>query len=95
MESRPHVLLVEDSATNARATANMLTEGGVVADVAVVPDVESALAHLRHDLVDLIVLDLSLPGRQGLDLLADVRSTPQWHRLPVVVLSGATDSAVV
>jgi CheY-like chemotaxis protein/anti-sigma regulatory factor (Ser/Thr protein kinase) len=89
------VLLVEDSATNARATANMLTEGGVVADVAVVPDVESALAHLRHDLVDLIVLDLSLPGRQGLDLLADVRSTPQWHRLPVVVLSGATDSAVV
>jgi len=95
VESGPHVLLVEDSETSARATANMLTDGGVVADVAVVADVESALAYLRHDLVDLIVLDLSLPGRQGLDLLADVRSTPQWHKLPVVVLSGITETGVV
>jgi CheY-like chemotaxis protein/anti-sigma regulatory factor (Ser/Thr protein kinase) len=91
----PRVLLVEDSATSARATATMLAGGGVVGDVEVVHDAEKALDYLRHAAVDLIVLDLSLPGHQGLDLLADVRSAPDWKTLPVVVLSGITDASVV
>lgn len=91
----PHVLLVEDGQTSARATASMLTEGALVADVAIAPDVEAALEHLRGRLVDLLVLDLNLPGRQGIELLADVRSSGEWRDLPVVVLSGVTDAGVV
>jgi len=75
--------------------ASMLVEGGVFASVAVVGDVDSALAHLHTDPVDLIVLDLSLPGRQGIDLLTDVRASADWDELPVVVLSGLTDAAIV
>jgi CheY-like chemotaxis protein/anti-sigma regulatory factor (Ser/Thr protein kinase) len=89
------VLLVEDSVTTARATASMLAEGGLGADVAVVPDVDAALGHLGRDQVDLLVLDLNLPGRQGIDLLAELRSGPRWRELPVVVLSGVTEAGLV
>jgi DNA-binding response OmpR family regulator len=89
------VLLVEDTVTTARATANLLSEGGVNADVSIVSDLPSALEHLRAKLVDLVVVDLALPDRQGLALLADIRATEVWHSLPVVVLSGMSDPEVV
>jgi CheY-like chemotaxis protein len=95
VQQGPRVLLAEDSATSARATARMLVEGGVFATVAVVGDVDTALVHLRATDVDLIVLDLALPGRQGIELLTDVRASAEWHDLPVVVLSGVTDADAV
>ncbi len=95
MLAGPHVLLVEDSPTTARATATMLSGGGVIGDVAVASDVDAALQHLGQDAFDLLVLDLNLPGRQGLELLSDVRASPKWHSLPVVVFSGVADPEVV
>ncbi|MHB8464696.1 MAG: response regulator, partial [Acidimicrobiales bacterium] len=82
--SGPHVLLVEDTPTTARATATLLAEGELAADVAIVTDVEAALDHLRTKAVDLVVLDLGLPGRHGLELLADIRSNDALRMLPVV-----------
>jgi DNA-binding response OmpR family regulator len=43
----------------------------------------------RHPLPDLIVLDLNLPLRSGLDVLHWVRSQPQFARTPVVILSSS------
>jgi CheY-like chemotaxis protein/anti-sigma regulatory factor (Ser/Thr protein kinase) len=86
-----HVLLVEDTPTTARATAALLTDGALAAKVVLVSDVESALEQLRTTEVDLVVLDLALPDRHGLDLLAEIRSNERWHLLPVVVLSGMSD----
>jgi len=88
------VLLVEDGPSGARATAELLADGGVEADVAIVSDVEEALACLRSGGVDLLILDLSLPDRQGLELLTAIRSGA-WRDLPVVVLSGTTDPDLV
>ena len=95
MQRGPHVLLVEDSPTAARATAKMLTEGGITADVEIVADVDAALDRLRSGTVDLMVLDLALPDRESLTLLTDVRTNAAWAALPVVVLSGVTDPEVV
>ncbi len=80
---------------SARATASMLADGSIGATVSIAGDVDEAEAHLSAHEVDLIVLDLALPGRTGLDLLADIRSTPAWQKLPVVVLSGVSDPGVV
>jgi CheY-like chemotaxis protein/anti-sigma regulatory factor (Ser/Thr protein kinase) len=91
----PHVLLVEDESPSARATATMLAGGGVFADVAVAKDADAALQCLRADAVDLLVLDMSLAEQTGLDLLGDVRASPDWRDLPVVVLSGQSDAEVV
>jgi CheY-like chemotaxis protein/anti-sigma regulatory factor (Ser/Thr protein kinase) len=73
----------------------MLAEGSVSADVAVVGNVDAALGHLERGAVDLIVVDLAVSGRQGLELVTDIRANPDWQDLPVIVLSGVTDPDMV
>ena len=95
MHFGPRVLLIEDSRTTARATASLLTDGLLDAQVEVVTDARTALTRLDDRAIDLVILDLSLPDEQGLDLLADVRSSPDLRALPVIVLSGSADPSMV
>ena len=48
---------------------------------------DAALARLRDDDYDLLVLDLMMPGRSGLDVLEEMRSDDRLRNLPVVVVS--------
>src|SRR3990170_4560698 len=57
-------------------------------DVAVAASVDEALARLREEPPDLILLDLVMPGRSGFELLAELGS--RAHAPAVVVLTGAT-----
>jgi DNA-binding response OmpR family regulator len=56
------------------------------------PDADAALELLRRGQPDLIVLDLMLPGRSGLDLLADIRREHAGEKTPVVVISAWSHS---
>lgn len=74
------ILLVEDNAKLAAGMAAVLSAGGFQVDrVADGTDAEAALASTPFDLV---VLDLSLPGMDGLDVLKNLRD----RRLDVPVL---------
>lgn len=56
--------------------------------VKVARDGEEALAILRSDQpLDLVLLDLMMPGRSGLDVLAELRRLPARKGLPVIVLT--------
>jgi DNA-binding NarL/FixJ family response regulator len=50
------------------------------------PDGRQALEHLRKTTWDVALLDITLPGRSGLDLLKEIEA--EWPKLPVLVLSG-------
>jgi DNA-binding response OmpR family regulator len=50
-------------------------------------DGEEGLQRLRASRPDVVVLDLMLPGKNGLDVLREVRGTPETRDLPVMVLS--------
>jgi len=39
---------------------------------------------------DFVLLDLNLPGRDGRQVLAEIKADPELRRIPVVVLTGAT-----
>lgn len=54
-------------------------------------DGETLLEDLQRNAADVILLDLSLPGRSGLEILGDLRSTPRTKDIPVVVLSARVD----
>lgn len=41
---------------------------------------------------DIVVLDIDMPQINGLELCQVLRSDPQWHHLPVLFLSGLTDT---
>jgi DNA-binding response OmpR family regulator len=56
------------------------------------PDAPTVLELVRRSKPDLIVLDLMLPGKNGLELLADIRRAEDGARTPVVVISAWSDS---
>jgi twitching motility two-component system response regulator PilG len=48
-----------------------------------------------HELApDLILLDVSMPGMDGRQFLARLRSTPEWERLPVILTTGRAVEAM-
>ena len=79
------ILLVEDNKTVAVATSAFLRGGRrTVHVVATAAEAEEAL---RAHPVDLVILDLILPDRDGRDLLVQLREAPETAHVPVVVLS--------
>lgn len=81
--SASKVLIVEDEQLVREALAASLREHGFL--VATAPNAERARYVLEKDRPDLVVLDLSLPDEDGLELLAGLRTTDD---LPVIVVSG-------
>ena len=88
--ARPRILLAEDDVEEREAIAAGL-EGDY--EVAQVADGEQAIASARLGAPDLLVLDLRLPGLDGLGVLDTLRGDLQTAELPVILLSGQADDA--
>jgi CheY-like chemotaxis protein len=52
---------------------------------------EDALAYLRAQKPDLMILDVMMPGMDGLEVLRHVRNDPNTRHLPVVMFSAISD----
>ena len=90
------VLIIENDPAAARLTKEAFREAGLTQGLRSVPDGEEALAHLRrqghhasHPHPDLIFLDLHLPKKSGLEVLAELKANPSLRAIPVVVVSGS------
>jgi DNA-binding response OmpR family regulator len=79
----PRILIAEDEAQIASFLQKGLEANGF--STSVVTDGPATAAMARDDDFDLLVLDLGLPGRDGLDVLSDLRR--RGERLPVIVLT--------
>ena len=80
------ILVVEDESRIAQLVRDYLEHAGF--EVVVASDGEVALAEARRDRPDLVVLDLGLPGRDGLDV---ARSLRQTSNVPIVMLTARGD----
>ena len=45
----------------------------------------SMLAELKNSRPELIILDIMLPERDGIDILREIRSNPEWRTIPVIM----------
>ena len=79
------ILIVDDHAVVRRGLIEILAEEFPEAVFAEAGNAGEALQQIRKQDWDVVVLDITLPGRSGLDVLKDVRSARP--RLPVLVLS--------
>jgi len=88
--ARPRILVAEDNDDEREAIA-----AGLESDyeVAVVADGNQALASARLGIPDLVVLDLRLPGIDGLAVLDALRGDLNTAEVPVILLSGQADDA--
>jgi len=84
------IVVVDDDREILKLIAMLLRRIG--AEVWTFEDGDSALAHLNAQAADLVVLDLNLPGLNGLEILRQLRSRPEFDRTPVLILSARADS---
>ncbi len=88
------ILVIDDHPLIQEALKHVLTELDASLELIQAHDASSAHAALsRTSGIDLLVLDLTLPGCDGFDLLADLRR--DWPDIPVLVLSATYDKATV
>jgi phosphate regulon transcriptional regulator PhoB len=80
-----HILVVDDEADLVELVSYNLKKEGFRIDSA--SDGESALAKIRKDKYDLLILDLLLPGIQGMELCRIVRNDPKTASLPIIMLT--------
>lgn len=90
------ILLVEDNPGDVRLTQEAVREAKIRNTLNVVIDGEQAIAYVRRQgeyadqpRPDLILLDLNLPRKDGREVLQDLKSDPDLHRIPVVVLTSS------
>jgi DNA-binding response OmpR family regulator len=81
------ILLVEDEPALARALSDNFRDEGY--EVRVVSRGDHVMAAVRDERPELIVLDIMLPGRSGLDVLRDLRTS--GDAVPVLVLTAKGD----
>jgi CheY-like chemotaxis protein len=93
-KDKPRILLVEDNPGDIRLTQEALKESHVEITLDVVSDGEQAVDFLmqRNKYVDtvrpnIILLDLNLPKKNGIDVLKEIKAHDLLKRIPVIVLT--------
>ncbi|AMD02396.1 MULTISPECIES: response regulator transcription factor [Halomonas] len=79
------VLVVDDEPNIVLSIEFLMQQAGF--DVVTAEDGESALKSVTDSPPDLILLDISLPGISGFDVLEQLRNDPQHARLPIIMLT--------
>ena len=79
------ILIIEDNALNMLLVSDLLDlEGFQVVEAA---DAESGIDLARECVPDLILMDIQLPGMDGLEATRMIRNDPQLGEIPIVALT--------
>ncbi len=89
------ILLVEDSTLTRFSSKRALEDRGYVVDEA--SSGQEALTRIRgkRDPYDLVILDIHLPGMDGLAVLENLKLLPEYRYVPVMVVTVDSNLAVV
>ena len=94
---RRRLLIVEDNPADVLFLQHALRENGLVADIAVAPDGDKAIEYLDNCAVerrpDLVIIDINLPRRDGIDVLRKCRFTPSLLETRTLVLTSSDEGS--
>jgi phosphate regulon transcriptional regulator PhoB len=85
MDAPIHILVVDDEADLLELVSYNLRKEGFIVQTAA--DGEKALGLIRKGSYTLLILDLMLPGIQGMELCRIVRNDPKTARMPIIMLT--------
>lgn len=86
-EAKKTVLIVEDNPLNMKLAADLLELNGFA--VLKAADGEAALQLLKHQRPDLALLDIHLPGMDGVELFRRIHDDPACAQLKIVALTAS------
>jgi len=82
------VLVVDDSAAIRKILTRVLRQTGMaIQTIHEAGDGQEALAVMALHRVDLVLSDINMPKMDGLQLLASLKASPQWQKIPVVMIT--------
>ncbi len=87
MNAEPHVLIVDDDRETRDLLQAFFVKRGL--RVTTAPDGDEMEDALRRSRVDLVILDVMLPGRSGFDLCRELRAR---SRVPIIMLTAVTET---
>lgn len=89
-QTSPHILIVEDETKLAQLLHDYLQRDGY--EAAIVQNGDDVLPHIENSEPDLMLLDLMLPGRSGLDICRDIRQGEQsYSQLPIIMITAKVE----
>jgi two-component system, chemotaxis family, response regulator Rcp1 len=89
------ILLVEDSPSDVRLIREALKESSVPVQITVARDGVEAIEQLRQAEAgqavrpDIVLLDLNLPRKNGKEVLAEIKASPNLKQTPVLVMTSS------
>jgi CheY-like chemotaxis protein len=90
-KSVTRVLVVEDNPDFGDLMRVLLARYKI--EAVVMTSGEKALTCLSKEIFDLILLDIALPGMNGLEVCHQIKATPRLKHIPVIFVSGQTSEA--
>lgn len=91
MQARPgHILIVDDDSLNRRLlTKHLERDGHRTTDV---DNGFAALSALGAERTDLVLLDIEMPGVDGIEVLERIKADEELRHIPVIMISGLDDT---
>ena len=89
MDTPKHILVVDDEADLVELVSYNLKKEGFAVDTA--SDGETALSKVKKGKYDLIILDLMLPGMQGIELCRTLRAGMKTSGIPIIMLTARSE----
>lgn len=81
------ILYIEDNLAN-RQLVQLVMQRKEYLTLSIATDGKSGIESAKHDIPDLVLLDISLPDMSGYAVLAALRTDPATEKIPVIAISG-------
>jgi CheY-like chemotaxis protein len=92
MDAMGWILIVDDQIESCRPLASLVRHMGHKGDYAT--NGPAALEYLRSHLPDLLILDVMMPGMDGMEVLRQIRADARHARMPVVMFSALDEDVI-
>jgi len=90
--SKGRILIVDDEKNMREVLEIFLRNEGY--NVSVADSGERAVEAMRHDIFDLVITDMKMPGMSGIDLLKNIKQISPETIVVIITAYGTTESAV-
>jgi PleD family two-component response regulator len=90
MKKKPSILVVDDQNMILKLVGHILEANNY--DIFCALDASEAIKILKKTPIDLIILDIVMPGIDGYQLSKKIKETPEWKEIPIVFLSSLSDA---
>jgi DNA-binding response OmpR family regulator len=87
------ILLIEDEVDIVQVYSEVLTEAGYVVDPAV--DGDSGMKKIKEGNWNLLLLDIMLPGKDGLRIIQEIKDNPSLKRGPIIALTNLNSENII